>query len=144
MNRRRVLQILTAAGAYAPGLSSIRSLLLLKPRPLAADPKLKAAQSSGGGVLSLQIACDDRLQKKYKCERSKVLYEGLWDDDHDGEFDGVNTSGWQNLLSKVPADYSGLVALDWENAAHRQGFIRTPGSKYQAVHLHLQHLGLQG
>src|SRR5206468_2472475 len=133
MNRRRVLQILTAAGAYAPGLSSIRSLLLLKPRPLAADPKLKAAQSSGGGVLSLQIACDDRLQKKYKCERSKVLYEGLWDDDHDGEFDGVNTSGWQNLLSKVPADYSGLVALDWENAAHRQGFIRDLGGQNGAA-----------
>jgi hypothetical protein len=126
MNRRRVLQILASAAACAPGMGSLPSLLLFDARPKP-EPRLTSVQSPDSGVLSLQISCDEMLQKKYRCERSKVLYEGLWDSNHDGEFDGTNSSGWQNLLAKLPPDYSGLVALDWENDTRRQGFIRDLG-----------------
>jgi hypothetical protein len=123
MNRRVVLQFLAGAGACAPGVGSLSSLLLFDARP-APMPKLTAVQSSGSGVLSLQISCEEALQKKYRCERSKALYAGLWDSDHDGKFDGVETTGWQKLLAKLPADYSGLIGLDWESDTRPQGFIR--------------------
>jgi hypothetical protein len=126
MKRRQVLQLLASGGICAPGIAGLPSLLLFDARPRL-EPKLTTVQSPASGVLSLQISCDEALQKKYRCERSKVLYEGLWDFDHDGKFDGVETSGWRNLLAKLPDDYSGLIALDWENAQRRQQYIRDLG-----------------
>ena len=87
--------------------------------------------STSTRTLQLNIKCDSTLAAKYSGVRGSDFYQPYFDEDTDGVFDGTGTSRWSDRIARIPTDYAGSVALDWEHAyGAGQGFALAIGGYY--------------
>jgi len=65
----------------------------------------------------------------YGAVKAYIVYQDVIDAAKDGKFDGV-TSSFKARVEKAPADYTGVIAFDWEHAfGSSGGFVKALGGR---------------